>query len=117
MAQFLRMPQATPTMTSGVIGKWSVAEGAALTAGSVVGAVETDKAAMDIEVFDKTTVLKLLAQEGDEVVVDAPIAILGNAGEDISALLAEYAAAKSAPAAAARSPPPRLFVCQSKLVC
>jgi pyruvate dehydrogenase E2 component (dihydrolipoamide acetyltransferase) len=100
MAQFLRMPQATPTMTSGVLGKWAVAEGATLTAGSVVGAVETDKAAMDIEVFDKTTVLKLLAKEGDEVAVDAPIAILGNTGEDISALLAEYAAAKSAPAAA-----------------
>lgn len=100
MAQFLRMPQATPTMTMGVVGKWNVAEGAAVTPGTVVGAVETDKAAMDIEVFDKTTVLRLLAKEGDEVPVDAPIAILGAPGEDVSALVTEYEASKSAALAA-----------------
>lgn len=111
MAQFLRMPQATPTMTMGVLGKWNVAEGAAVTPGTVVGAVETDKAAMDIEVFDKTTVLRLLAKEGDEVPVDAPIAILGAPGEDVAALVAEYertkgAAPAAAPAAEAEKPAP-----------
>ncbi len=107
MPSFFLMPQATPTMTSGVLGRWVVAEGAAVSPQTVLAQVETDKATMDVEIFDKTVILKLLAKEGDEVPASFPIAIVGDAGEDISGLLADYAKMKAgadagaAPSAAA----------------
>jgi pyruvate dehydrogenase E2 component (dihydrolipoamide acetyltransferase) len=107
MAEFFRMPAASPTMTEGVLGEWLVAEGASVAAGTAVATVETDKATAEIEVFDKAVVLRLLAKAGDSVPVDFPIAILGkDAGEDISALLTEYAgmARTAVPAAPAAAP-------------
>jgi pyruvate dehydrogenase E2 component (dihydrolipoamide acetyltransferase) len=108
MAEFFVMPQASPTMTVGVVAKWVAPEGAELAPQSVIAAVETDKATMDIEVFDKGVMLKHLAKEGEEVPPGQPIAIIGKAqGEDISALVAEYEklkAAGGAPAAAAAAP-------------
>jgi pyruvate dehydrogenase E2 component (dihydrolipoamide acetyltransferase) len=108
MAQFFVMPQASPTMTVGVVGKWLVAEGANLSPSQAIASVETDKATMEIEVFDKGVLLKQLAAEGQEVPPGQPIAIIGTAaGEDVSALVAEYAAMTAAPAAApAAAPPP-----------
>lgn len=100
MAEFFEMPAATPTMTSGTIAAWAKAEGDALSPADIVATVETDKAAMDIEVFDKTTLLKRLAEEGDDVPTGFPIAILGTPGEDISALLEQFEALKKAAAEA-----------------
>jgi pyruvate dehydrogenase E2 component (dihydrolipoamide acetyltransferase) len=106
MAEFFVMPQASPTMTMGVVGKWVAPEGAELAPQSVIAQVETDKATMDIEVFDKGVMLKHLAAEGEEVPPGAPIAIIGKAkGEDISALLAEYGKLKAAGAPAAAPAP------------
>lgn len=107
MAQFFVMPQASPTMTMGVIAKWLAAEGSALAVSQAIAAVETDKATMDIEVFDKGVMLRHLAKEGQEVPPGQPIAIIGlKADEDVSGLLAEYAAmmAGAAPVAAAPTP-------------
>lgn len=100
MAEFFKMPQATPTMEVGTISKWRKAEGEALKPQDVVAEVETDKAVMEIEVFDSAVLLKILVEAGVEVPAGRPIAILGKAGEDISALLA----AAGAPAAAAPAP-------------
>jgi pyruvate dehydrogenase E2 component (dihydrolipoamide acetyltransferase) len=102
VAEFFVMPQASPTMTVGVVGKWVAAEGAELQPQSVIAQVETDKATMDIEVFDKGVMLKHLAKEGEEVPPGQPIAIIGKQkGEDISALLAEFEKMKGAPPKAA----------------
>lgn len=104
MAEFFVMPQASPTMTVGVVAKWVAAEGSDLAPQSVIAQVETDKATMDIEVFDKGVMLKHLVAEGAEVPAGAPIAIIGKQkGEDISALLAEFEKTKGAPTGA---PPP-----------
>ena len=102
MAHFFVMPQASPTMTVGVIAKWLAAEGSALISSQAIAAVETDKATMDIEVFDKGVMLRHLAKEGQEVPPGQPIAIIGlKADEDVATLVAEYAAmiAGAAPAA------------------
>jgi pyruvate dehydrogenase E2 component (dihydrolipoamide acetyltransferase) len=110
MAEFFKMPQATPTMEVGTISKWRKAEGEALKPQDVVAEVETDKAVMEIEVFDSAVLLKILVEAGVEVPAGRPIAILGKAGEDISALLAAAgapAAAPSAPTPAAPAPPRR----------
>jgi pyruvate dehydrogenase E2 component (dihydrolipoamide acetyltransferase) len=104
MPSFFLMPQATPTMTSGVLGRWVVAEGASVSPQTVLAQVETDKATMDVEIFDKAVMLKLLAKEGDEVPASFPIAIIGEAGDDISGLLAEYAKMKAGAAPAAPAP-------------
>ena len=71
MARFYEMPQASPTMEFGVLLSWKVAEGAKLAPQDVIAEVETDKAAMDIEVFDPGYMLKLLASEGDEICIRA----------------------------------------------
>ena len=52
MAEFFEMPQASPTMEAGRILSWKKAEGDALAPQDVIAEVETDKAAMEIEVFD-----------------------------------------------------------------
>ncbi|MSQ02527.1 MAG: 2-oxo acid dehydrogenase subunit E2 [Myxococcales bacterium] len=100
MAEFFVMPQASPTMTVGVVGKWLAPEGSALVSSQAIASVETDKATMEIEVFDKGVMLKHLAAEGQEVPPGQPIAIIGlRADEDISALVAAYAAMVAAAAA------------------
>lgn len=97
MATFFEMPQASPTMTSGVLLAWKKKEGDALAPQDAIAEVETDKAAMDVEVFEKGWLLKQLAAEGEEVPAGMPIAILGSRpDEDVSALLAEFAARKAA---------------------
>ena len=101
MAEFFLMPQASPTMESGRVLSWLVKEGDKLNPQDVLAEVETDKAAMEIEVFDDGVLLKILVAEGDEVPAGAPIAIIGtSADEDISALVEQAANAASAPAAA-----------------
>ena len=96
MAEFFKMPQASPTMESGTLNVWRKAEGDALASQDVVAEVETDKAAMDVEVFEAGFLLKILAQAGEEVPAGRPIAIIGKSkDEDISGLLAEFAAMKA----------------------
>ncbi len=98
MAEFFVMPQASPTMEAGTLLSWKKPEGAALQPQDVIAEVETDKAAMDIEVFDRGYLLKILAQEGDEIPAGQPIAIIGTkADEDITGLLAEFEAKQNAP--------------------
>ncbi|MDG1480201.1 MAG: dihydrolipoamide acetyltransferase family protein [Myxococcota bacterium] len=105
MAEFFLMPQASPTMDAGRVLAWRVSEGDKLNPQDVLAEVETDKAAMEIEVFDPCVVLKILVPAGDEARVDSPIAIIGaKANEDISGLLAEFEASTAAAPAPAPEP-------------
>jgi len=87
MAIVIEMPKLSDTMQEGVIAKWNVKVGDSLKSGDIIAEVETDKATMDVEVYDAGTVLKLLAEEGEAVALGAKMAIIGKPGEDISALL------------------------------
>jgi pyruvate dehydrogenase E2 component (dihydrolipoamide acetyltransferase) len=89
MAQIIGLPKLSPTMEEGVLVKWVKKEGDAVEPGDLVAEVETDKANMDFNLEDEGVLLKLLVKEGDTVKLGAPVAILGQAGEDISALLAQ----------------------------
>lgn len=107
MAIIIEMPKLSDTMQEGVIAKWNVKEGDTVKSGDIIAEVETDKATMDVEVFDGGTILKLLANEGEAVALGAKMAIIGKAGEDISALLGGAPAPAAAPAPAkAESPAP-----------
>lgn len=88
-------------MEAGRILEWRVEEGAALKPQDVIAEVETDKAAMEIEVFDAGFLLKILEPADAEVPAGRPIAIIGTqADEDISALIAQFEGMGDAPAPA-----------------
>lgn len=87
MAIKVEMPKLSDTMEEGVIAKWNVEEGDKVESGDIIAEVETDKATMEVEVFDSGTILKIIAEEGDAVPLGKPMAIIGEEGEDISELL------------------------------
>lgn len=112
MAEIVRMLALSPTMEEGHLVAWSKAEGDAVEEGDVIAEVETDKAAMEMESFFEGTLLKILVEPGNAVRVGEAMAIIGEAGEDISGLIggaAEPAAPApvqaAAPAPAAPTPP------------
>lgn len=86
MAIVIDMPKLSDTMQEGVIAKWNVKEGDKVSSGDVIAEVETDKATMDVEVYDSGTVLKIMAKEGEAVPLGGIMAIIGEPGEDISGL-------------------------------
>ncbi|HET9623791.1 MAG TPA: dihydrolipoamide acetyltransferase family protein [Kofleriaceae bacterium] len=87
MAQILGLPKLSPTMEEGVLVRWTKKEGDKVSPGDLVAEVETDKANMDFNIEDEGVLLKFLVKEGDTVKLGAPVAIIGKAGEDVSALV------------------------------
>jgi pyruvate dehydrogenase E2 component (dihydrolipoamide acetyltransferase) len=103
MAEIVRMPKMSDTMTEGVMAKWHKKVGDKIKSGDVMAEVETDKATMDLESYWDGTILYIGVEEGKAVPVDAVIAVVGKEGEDYkTALDAEDGAA--APAATAEKP-------------
>jgi len=100
MAIAVEMPKMSDTMVEGTLVEWSVKEGAKVSSGDILAQVETDKATMDLEAYDDGVLLKQVAQEGDAIPIGGLIAILGKAGEDVSAMLAQYQSGGGAAAAA-----------------
>ena len=87
MAEVVVMPQLGNTVESCLVTSWHVSVGDAVEANTVVADIETDKSAMEVPAGVAGTVLALLAGPGDEVPVKAPFLIVGQPGEDISALV------------------------------
>ena len=84
MAEVVRMPKMSDTMTEGVLAKWHKKVGDKVKSGDLVAEVETDKATMDFESFQEGTILYIGVEEGKAVPVDGIIAVLGKEGEDLS---------------------------------
>ena len=108
MAEVVKMPKMSDTMTEGVMAKWHKKVGDKVKSGDVMAEVETDKATMDLESYWDGTVLYIGVEEGQSVPVDAVIAVIGKEGEDYKAALAaeEGAAAPKAEAAPAETAAP-----------
>jgi len=87
MAVKVEMPKLSDTMEEGVIARWNVEEGDKVESGDIIAEVETDKATMEVEVFDAGTILKILADEGEAVPLGKVMAVIGEEGEDISEIL------------------------------
>ncbi|MFE7084925.1 2-oxo acid dehydrogenase subunit E2 [Sphingobacterium spiritivorum] len=98
MAEVVKMPKMSDTMTEGVIAKWHKKVGDKVNSGDLVAEIETDKATMDFESYQEGTLLYIGPKEGEAVAVDAVIAVLGEEGEDFQALLDGSSAASAAPA-------------------
>lgn len=93
MAEVIRMPKMSDTMTEGVIVAWNKKVGDTVAPGDILAEVETDKATMELENYVKGTLLHIGIQEGEAVPVDAVIAVVGNKGENIEDILKEAEAA------------------------
>ena len=106
MATNILMPALSPTMTEGMLARWLKKEGDVIKAGDVIAEIETDKATMEVEAVDEGILGKILVADGTEgVAVNAPIAILVEAGESVSAPAPAAApAAVAAPAPVAAAP-------------
>lgn len=102
MATVIVMPRLSPTMEEGVLAKWTKNEGDKIAPGDIIAEVETDKANMDFPLEDEGVLLKQLAKAGETVKLGAPVGILGEAGEDVSQLLAEIQGGGAAPKADAK---------------
>jgi len=97
MADVIRMPKMSDTMTEGVLAKWHKKVGDKVKSGDVLAEVETDKATMDMESYWDGTLLYVGVEEGQAVPVDAIMAVIGKEGEDYkAALAAEQGAAEPA---------------------
>ncbi|HTH37728.1 MAG TPA: pyruvate dehydrogenase complex dihydrolipoamide acetyltransferase [Pyrinomonadaceae bacterium] len=102
MAEKFLMPKLSPTMEEGQIARWVKNEGEAFEANEPLAEVDTDKATMEMTALSGGTLLKILKGAGDTAALGEPIAIIGKAGEDISALLSEIGSnGKKADAASA----------------
>lgn len=101
MAEIIRMPKMSDTMTEGVIVSWLKQVGDDIKPGDILAEVETDKATMELENYVKGTLLHIGIPAGGTVPVDSIIAIVGAKGEDISSVLAS---SDSKPAASSSVP-------------
>ena len=91
MATFVIMPKQGQSVESCIITKWLKKEGDAVKAGEILFAYETDKASFEEEAKLDGVMLKLLAEEGDDVPCLENVCIIGEAGEDISSMLSSDA--------------------------
>jgi pyruvate dehydrogenase E2 component (dihydrolipoamide acetyltransferase) len=87
MAEVITMPRLSDTMTEGKVSKWHKKVGDTVKEGDVLAEIETDKAVQDFESEINGTLLYIGVEEGNNAPVDSVLAIVGNAGEDISSLL------------------------------
>ncbi|MCT4665109.1 MAG: pyruvate dehydrogenase complex dihydrolipoamide acetyltransferase [Flavobacteriales bacterium] len=96
MAEIVKMPRLSDTMTEGVLAVWHKKVGEKVEEGDLLADIETDKATMEFESFQEGVILYVGVQEGETVPVDSIIAILGEEGEEYQSLIDNFSA--SAPA-------------------
>ena len=74
-------------MEEGTVATWLKNVGDTVTEGDILAEIETDKATMEFESFYDGTLLHIGVQAGETAPVDVLLAIIGEEGEDITALL------------------------------
>lgn len=103
MAFEVKMPQLGLTMEEGTVTKWVKQEGDTVKAGDVILEITTDKLTSEVESEYDGVLLKIVAQEGEDIPVKGLLAYIGEAGEQVG----DAPAAKAeAPAAEAAAPVP-----------
>jgi len=113
MAEIITMPRLSDTMTEGVVAQWLKKVGDKISEGDILAEIETDKATMEFESFNEGTLLFIGLQDGDSAPVDSLLAIIGEEGENIDAIIKDFKVAapaeesapvKEAPKATAPAP-------------
>ncbi|HQZ25627.1 MAG TPA: 2-oxo acid dehydrogenase subunit E2 [Flavobacterium sp.] len=95
MATIITMPRLSDTMTEGTVATWLKKVGDKVSEGDMLAEIETDKATMEFESFNEGTLLYIGIQAGETAPIDSLLAIIGNEGEDISALISGAVAPKA----------------------
>ena len=95
MAEVVKMPRLSDTMTDGVVAKWHKKIGDKVNEGDLLADIETDKATMEFESFQEGFLLHIGVKENGTAKVDSILAILGDENEDISSILSENDKEKS----------------------
>jgi len=116
MAELINMPKLGFDMREGKLGEWVVKEGDSVGQGETIAIIETDKASVEVPAFRAGVLHRILVPAGESVPIGVPIAVIGEAGEqiDLAALgvtqaepkaeVRAEAAAQAVPAAAAPQP-------------
>ena len=97
MAIIVNMPRLSDTMEEGTVVSWLKKVGDKIEEGDILAEIETDKATMEFESFNEGTLLHIGVLEGETTMVDELLAIIGDEGEDISALLNPTTAVEETP--------------------
>jgi pyruvate dehydrogenase E2 component (dihydrolipoamide acetyltransferase) len=92
MAEAIRMPLLSDTMTEGVIAAWHKKVGDKVKSDDVIAEVETDKATMEVMPYVDGTLLYIGVEKGKAAKVNEVIAIIGKEGEDYKSLLEQSSA-------------------------
>ena len=87
MAEAIRMPRMSDTMTEGVIVEWHKKVGDKIKSGDLLAEVETDKATMELESYNEGTLLYIGVEKGKSIAVEGILAIVGKEGEDYKSIL------------------------------
>lgn len=95
MAEIIRMPKMSDTMTEGVIAEWHKKVGDTIKSGDVVAEVETDKATMELDAYESGTLLYIGVEKGKAAPVDGILYIIGKPNEDFQSLLSGENASKT----------------------
>jgi pyruvate dehydrogenase E2 component (dihydrolipoamide acetyltransferase) len=95
MATRITMPRLSDTMTEGTVAKWLKKVGDKISEGDILAEIETDKATMEFESFNSGTLLYVGIPEGQTAPVDSLLAVIGEAGEDITEVIKGGAAAST----------------------
>ncbi len=90
MAEVIKMPRLSDTMTEGVVAQWLKKVGDKIEEGDILAEIETDKATMEFESFNEGTLLYIGLEEGAAAPIDSLLAIIGEEGEDVDALIKEF---------------------------
>ena len=91
MAEIVKMPQLSDTMVEGVVAEWHKKVGDSVVSGELLAEIETDKATLDFESFYDGVLLYIGIEKGQAAPVNDVLAIIGEKGEDVTKLLAEFA--------------------------
>lgn len=105
MAEVIRMPRMSDTMTEGTFVEWHKKVGDTVKIGDILAEVETDKATMELENYVKGTLLYIGVEKGQAAKVDQIIAIVGKEGEEFQSLLTDAPAKQEAPVAETTATP------------
>ncbi|MCF6182580.1 pyruvate dehydrogenase complex dihydrolipoamide acetyltransferase [Lutibacter sp.] len=90
MAEIITMPRLSDTMTEGVVAQWLKKVGDKIAEGDILAEIETDKATMEFESFNEGTLLYIGLKDGESAPVDSLLAIIGEKGEDVEALIKDF---------------------------
>ena len=96
------MPKLSPTMEEGQISRWVKEEGDEIEANETIAEVDTDKATMEMTSLEPGTLLKIIVPGGENAKLGQTIGIIGDEGEDFSALLKEIESESSSNGASAK---------------